>query len=118
MLHHVALCNVSRMLLSVAMLAVVWPAAPARAQSDGSAPVVTPSSGTVDHDRVAPRAQAVWIDGEIQLDGRLDEDMWGTAPAMTEFTQREPNEGEAATQRTEVRFCVRRPEPLCRRSNV
>ena len=104
MLHHVAVCNVFKMLLSVAMLAVVWPAASARAQSDGSAPVVTPSSGTVDHDRVAPRAQAVWIEVEIQLDGRLDEDIWGMAPAVSEFTQREPNEGEPATQRTEVRF--------------
>ncbi len=42
--------------------------------------------------------------GEIQLDGRLDEAIWRTAPPVTDFTQREPEEGRPGTQRTEVRF--------------
>ncbi|MEK6769054.1 MAG: DUF5916 domain-containing protein [Gemmatimonadota bacterium] len=38
-----------------------------------------------------------------RLDGRLDEPMWALAPVMSDFTQRDPNEGQPATQRTEVR---------------
>lgn len=39
----------------------------------------------------------------IRLDGRLDEPAWQAAPAATGFRQREPAEGEPATERTEVR---------------
>ena len=39
----------------------------------------------------------------IVLDGVLSESGWSTASAVSEFTQREPNEGAAATERTEVR---------------
>lgn len=38
------------------------------------------------------------------LDGRLTEDVWRSAPAVSGFVQREPNEGTPATQGTEVRF--------------
>jgi hypothetical protein len=37
------------------------------------------------------------------IDGRLDEDVWASAPVATDFVQREPQEGAPATQRTEVR---------------
>jgi len=40
----------------------------------------------------------------IELDGRLDERVWRTAPVAADFRQREPDEGEPATQRTEVRI--------------
>ncbi|OGU03425.1 MAG: hypothetical protein A2W29_00720 [Gemmatimonadetes bacterium RBG_16_66_8] len=40
----------------------------------------------------------------IRLDAVLDEDVWRSAPAAEAFRQHLPNEGEAATQRTEVRF--------------
>ncbi len=66
--------------------------------------VVTPTSGTADHDRLAPRALATRLEGDIDLDGRLEEPIWSSVPAITEFTQREPNEGQPATQRTEVRI--------------
>ena len=39
-----------------------------------------------------------------RLDGRLTEDLWTTAPALTGLLQRDPNEGVPATERTEVRF--------------
>jgi hypothetical protein len=42
----------------------------------------------------------------ITLDGRLDEPVWQTAPAATDFVQQQPHEGQPATQRTEVRFLV------------
>jgi hypothetical protein len=38
------------------------------------------------------------------VDGVLDESVWRAASPATDLTQREPDEGEAATQRTEVRF--------------
>ena len=46
--------------------------------------------------RVAPR------NGEIHVDGRLDEPDWGQAPSTTTFVQREPVEGASAETRTEV----------------
>ena len=40
----------------------------------------------------------------IVIDGRLDEADWQRAPAATEFFQRDPNEGQPASERTEVRI--------------
>lgn len=51
-----------------------------------------------------PSVEARRDTAAIDLDGRLEERVWRTAPAATEFRQREPDEGEPATQRTEVRF--------------
>ena len=56
------------------------------------------------HPVAAPDAQAVRLDGPIHLDGKLDEAIWHTAPVATGFRQNQPNEGQPATQRTEVRF--------------
>jgi hypothetical protein len=46
----------------------------------------------------ARRAQA-----PLLIDGRLDEPAWQSADAAGNFRQYEPNEGEPATERTEVR---------------
>jgi hypothetical protein len=51
----------------------------------------------------APRALAVRSADAIQVDGRLDEATWASAPPMTEFIQVEPQEGVEVTERTEVR---------------
>lgn len=40
--------------------------------------------------------------GEVEMDGRLDEEVWTDARFESDFIQLEPNEGEPATQRTEV----------------
>ena len=40
----------------------------------------------------------------IQVDGVLDEEAWQGAPALTDFVQREPEEGAPPTQEMEVRF--------------
>ncbi len=42
--------------------------------------------------------------GAPKVDGRLDEEAWRLAPAVSDFVQRDPNEGEPATERTEVRI--------------
>jgi len=40
---------------------------------------------------------------EIDLDGRLDDDAWGRAIPITDFTQQEPIEGGTPSERTEIR---------------
>lgn len=39
-----------------------------------------------------------------KMDGRLDEDVWQRAQWITDFTQREPRQGEPATQATRIAF--------------
>ncbi|MBI2186371.1 MAG: carbohydrate binding family 9 domain-containing protein [Acidobacteria bacterium] len=43
-----------------------------------------------------------------QIDGRVDERAWALAEPFTGFIQQEPNEGQPATERTEVRFLIGR----------
>src|SRR5688572_27523635 len=40
------------------------------------------------------------------IDGKLDDAAWGSATAITDFSQREPREGEAVSERTEVRVLL------------
>jgi Domain of unknown function (DUF5916)/Carbohydrate family 9 binding domain-like len=47
--------------------------------------------------------QAVRLQGEVRLDGRLDEAAWQAAQPSTEFTQSYPDPGAAPTLRTEAR---------------
>ena len=54
----------------------------------------------------APGAAAVHAlraEGSIALDGTLTERAWSGAAPVTDFSQREPDEGAPATERTEVR---------------
>lgn len=53
--------------------------------------------------RKQARAERV-PDDAIRVDGRLDEEIWNHAVALSDFVQKEPNEGGAASERTEVRF--------------
>ena len=72
---------------------------------DGAAaPLVTPPSSDPSHATLAPRAQAERIEASIDVDGELNEAIWASVPAITNFTQRDPNPGQPATLRTEVRI--------------
>ena len=53
-----------------------------------------------------PTASAVPRTGPVAIDGRLDEAVWLAVAPVNGFTQYLPNEGEPATQRTEVRFLL------------
>jgi len=53
--------------------------------------------------RQAPTLRAVRLTGSLELDGHVEEAVWQQAPAATEFWQREPHDGQPATERTEVR---------------
>jgi hypothetical protein len=46
---------------------------------------------------------AAYAPAQVRLDGVLDEDVWRTAPAATDFVQAEPDEGRPASERTVVR---------------
>ncbi|MGH7443627.1 MAG: DUF5916 domain-containing protein [Longimicrobiales bacterium] len=73
---------------------VMMSASAAAAQESGRAHA-SPVPGTA--------AVAVADGGTIELDGRLDESIWVTVTAATDFIQMEPTEGQPALQRTEVR---------------
>jgi len=77
---------------------------PVEEQAQTTTAVVTPPVGTPDHERLAPSATAVRAEGEIEVDGKLDESTWRSAPPVTQFHQFDPVSGEPATQRTEIRF--------------
>jgi hypothetical protein len=49
------------------------------------------------------RAYRLPAGAELQLDGRVLEPVWERADVATDFLQQEPEEGEPATERTEVR---------------
>ena len=66
--------------------------------------VAGPAAAQNVHSTPGPVVRVVPLEGEIRLDGRLDEPVWRTAPAATDFRQNQPKEGQPATQRTEVRF--------------
>lgn len=51
-----------------------------------------------------PVAQAAEAAHPPVIDGRLDDDVWGDAPLISGFVQREPVEGEPVSERTEVRI--------------
>jgi hypothetical protein len=62
-------------------------------------------SGTTNirHDRPITISRAMRTSAPIDLDGRLGESAWATAPVTDSFTQIDPDEGRPASQRTEVR---------------
>ena len=51
-----------------------------------------------------PVVQAIRATTPIVVDGQLNDEVWLRAPAATEFTQREPDEGKPATEATELRI--------------
>ena len=55
-------------------------------------------------------AQAVRVERSPRLDGTLGDPIWGQASPITDFKQREPYEGQAATEHTEVRVVYTRNE--------
>lgn len=42
--------------------------------------------------------------GSVHLDGRLDESFWSTVQLVSDFTQKEPDAGQPATEKTEIGF--------------
>jgi len=55
-------------------------------------------------------ARAVRVEHAPRMDGTLDDPVWLQAPVISDFRQREPLEGQPATERTEVRLLYNRTE--------
>jgi len=94
-------------LLVVAVLLVQQtPAGERAAGPPPSAAALAADTGVLRHanGRVPPVATAVRATGAPRIDGRLDDALWTLAQPITEFTQREPHDGQPATERTEVRI--------------
>jgi hypothetical protein len=51
-----------------------------------------------------PVAQATLRQGEIVIDGRIDESAWASAKPITELVQAVPDEGRPPSQKTEIRI--------------
>ena len=77
-------------------------AGPAWAQG---APADSAAASAYEHE-TAPSVRAGRATGAIRIDGLLDEPAWSSAEPATSFTQRDPEEGKPASERTEVRVLV------------
>lgn len=51
---------------------------------------------------------AVFVETAPKIDGHLDEEIWSAIPPITNFIQVWPNDGEAATEKSEVRIAYDR----------
>src|SRR6266404_525488 len=74
----------------------------------GSNAEAPPAERPAKDESVRITAEATYIDHAPRLDGTLDGQLWQSAKVITDFRQREPNEGEPATERTEVRILYTR----------
>ncbi len=59
-------------------------------------------------ERPRVRAERLAQEEHISIDGRLDEPAWQTALPAKDFLQQDPNFGQPATEKTEVRFLFSR----------
>lgn len=66
-------------------------------------PAPTQTQTTAKAPRMVPSLKAVRLKGSIRIDGKLDEPAWASAPAATEFTQSYPQQGKAASEKTDAR---------------
>lgn len=74
---------------------IIAAAFPARAASQSNVPPQT---------QPAKIATAVRLQGEIRLDGKLDDPQWSSATPITDFVQKDPVEGAVPNDKMEVRF--------------
>ncbi len=78
---------------------LLWAAGPLAAQNGQGAPGSTAAAPPP-----ATTATAVEITESPAIDGHLNESAWSQGVAMTGFTQRVPDDGQPASERTEVRI--------------
>ena len=95
----------------LSLFAVAGVPAPARAQAsprgrqtrviaDNPPPPLPPAVITRDGGRATVRA--VRLSAPLRVDGKLDEEVYRTVPAITDFIQNVPTEGAISTERTEA----------------
>ncbi len=96
------------MRLSPAVTLLAFPAllqAQTAASANPAAPESTNGSGAVARDALPalPMLTAARSPSSIRIDGQLDDPAWAAARPMTGFIQIDPDEGQPATEETEVR---------------
>lgn len=74
---------------------------PRLVSAQGATPTPSPTVETTHG--IVPNVIAARLTGPVAIDGRLTEESWLSIPAHAGFAQREPNEGEPATEETELR---------------
>lgn len=89
---------------SLALAALIGASIAFSTASLAQTPVTNTANRTGVHKDPPPTVSAVRLDKAVTIDGKLDEDVWKTAPVATNFRQSQPDEGKPATQKTEVRF--------------
>ena len=81
---------------SLAAFLILKPGGASGQQADSAAAAVARPHSS------APVLHAAPLVGDVHLDGRLDDDAWRAATPVDQFTQREPKEGQPATERVDV----------------
>lgn len=89
--------------LGMVLLLVAFPIGAEEARGQGG-PTLAAREPNHGHAIASPRTTAARRHEPIVLDGRLDEPIWATLQPATNFIQQDPDDGQPATQRTEVRF--------------
>src|SRR6188474_1373753 len=88
--------------LSIAFVSASLASAQSGGQQSGSS--TGGGAARTTHPIAVPTATAVSKSGPIVLDGKLDDAAWQTAQPITDFKQFDPDHGEPATERIDVRF--------------
>src|SRR5262245_56818153 len=83
---------------SLSAVAALWVSG-ATVQADPQAPADSAATGV----RKSVRAAHV-SGGDLRLDGRLDESAWRQAAFVSDFVQKDPQEGAPPQEATEVAF--------------
>lgn len=65
---------------------------------------VSAQQTTLSQNDPRPVARAAARQGEVSIDGRIDEAAWAAATPITEFLQQAPDEGKPASEKTELRI--------------
>lgn len=94
------LLTAHRRILLVLLAAAVTAAAPAALQAE-QAPPAAADPAAIHASR--PTLGVLRVAEPPVIDGRLAEEAWSRAPLADHFRQRDPNEGQPATERTEIR---------------
>jgi len=80
--------------LAALLAATAVGAGPAAAAAQPREAVVSREGGVT--------VRAIHLPGGLRVDGRLDEEVYGNIEPISDFVQQEPDEGRAATERTEA----------------
>ena len=91
-----------RVVLAVALGLMLMPASAATAQQTGRPPDPVPPAVISRNEARQATVRAVRLTEPLKIDGRLDEAIYSSVPAISDFIQTLPRNGEVPTERTEA----------------